>query len=206
MHSIPAEEKQVLVNILCEWKVSQITISTNVVSKKWYRLGVNVIFLQQKPGFFKKGVLITFRFCYFGVIPSCTILLFSLFFFIFLLLPNFIIFPPPTPPPRFLRIFFHSRLNRPYIHPRHNFFFNTASWIVKLYTTTTTFFPSTTTSTFLLFPSTTTTDHHISIVFTPPIVFPQTGQFGQPQAKIAKKVKKTCFFKRNVSSFIASNY
>ena len=87
---------------------------------------------------------------------------------------------------------------------------------MKLYTTTTTFFPSKTTTTFLLFPSTTTTTttttttfllfpppppppphfycflhhHHISVVFTPPIVFPQTGQFGQPQAKIAKDVKK----------------
>ena len=35
----------------CEWNVSQIGISTNVVSTKWYHLGINAIFLQQKPGF-----------------------------------------------------------------------------------------------------------------------------------------------------------
>ena len=35
----------------CEWNVSQISISTNVVSTKWYHLGINAIFLQQKPGF-----------------------------------------------------------------------------------------------------------------------------------------------------------
>ena len=35
----------------CEWNVSQIRISTNVVSTKWYHLGINAIFLQQKPGF-----------------------------------------------------------------------------------------------------------------------------------------------------------
>ena len=31
--------------------VSQISISTNVVSTKWYHLGVNAILLQQKTGF-----------------------------------------------------------------------------------------------------------------------------------------------------------
>ena len=35
----------------CEWNVSQISISTNVVSTKWYHLGINAIFLQQKLGF-----------------------------------------------------------------------------------------------------------------------------------------------------------
>ena len=29
----------------------QISISTNVLSTKWYHLGINAILLQQKPGF-----------------------------------------------------------------------------------------------------------------------------------------------------------
>ena len=41
------EEKLVSVNILREWNVSQISISTNVVSTKWHHLGINAIFLQQ---------------------------------------------------------------------------------------------------------------------------------------------------------------
>jgi len=45
------KEKLVSVNILCEWNVSEISISANVVSTKWYHLGINAIFLQQKPGF-----------------------------------------------------------------------------------------------------------------------------------------------------------
>ena len=32
-------------------KCLKISISTNVVSTKWYHLGINAIFLQQKPGF-----------------------------------------------------------------------------------------------------------------------------------------------------------
>ena len=65
-------------------------------------------------------------------------------------------------------ILFHPRPHRPYIDPpaspHSNFtlvFFNTASWIVKLYTTTTIkfllFSSSFTTTTFLLFSSTTKT-------------------------------------------------
>ena len=39
------EKKLVSVNILCELNVSQIGISTNVVSTKWYHLGINAIFV-----------------------------------------------------------------------------------------------------------------------------------------------------------------
>ena len=146
--------------------------------------------MQQKPGFFKKVYWSRFVSAILGLFPPPQFYYFPSFFFIFLLLPNFIIFPPPTPPPHFLRIFFHLRLHRPYIHPRLNFFFQHSfvniydhHYIFSLHH-----------------------HHHISIVFTPPIVFPQTGPFGQPQAKIAKMVKKACFFKRNVSDFITSYY
>ena len=36
--------------------VSQISISANVVSTKWYQLGINSIFLQQKPGFIQRCI------------------------------------------------------------------------------------------------------------------------------------------------------
>ena len=75
---------------------------------------------------------------------------------IFCLLHNYITIPPPSTPPHLFYIFFHPQIHRPHIDPTSTLdstFFNTASWIEKLYTTTTTFlfFPSTTT-TFLLFP------------------------------------------------------
>ena len=96
----------------------------------------------------------------------------------------FIIFPPPPqlyyfppPPPHLFYIFFHPQIHRPPIDPTStphrlhidplptllSTFFNTASWIVKLYTTTTT--------TFLLFSLHHHHHHHrhhISIVFPPP--------------------------------------
>ena len=34
-------------------KCLKISISTNVVSTKWYHLGINAIFLQQRPGFIR---------------------------------------------------------------------------------------------------------------------------------------------------------
>ena len=59
------------------------------------------------------------------------------------LLHNFIIFPPPPPPSHLNYIFFHPQIHRPHIDPASTLdsfpFFNTASWIVKLYTTTTIF-------------------------------------------------------------------
>ena len=55
------EEKLVSVKILCEWNVSQISISTNVVSTKWYRLGINAIFLATEARINLKGVLIAFH-------------------------------------------------------------------------------------------------------------------------------------------------
>ena len=98
----------------------------------------------------------------------------------------FIIFPPPPqlyyfppPPPHLFYIFFHPQIHRPPIDPTStphrphidplptllSTFFNTASWIVKLYTTTTN------TTTFLLFSLHHHHHHHrhhISIVFPPP--------------------------------------
>ena len=82
------------------------------------------------------------------------------FFFLFLLLLNLIIFPPP------LHFFLYSSLHLhydpigPFIDPTSTlhsffFFFNTASWIVKLYTT----------PILLLF---SLHHNHISIVLTPP--------------------------------------
>ena len=82
------------------------------------------------------------------------------FFFLFLLLLNLIILPPP------LHFFLYSSLHLhydpigPFIDPTSTlhsffFFFNTASWIVKLYTT----------PILLLF---SLHHNHISIVLTPP--------------------------------------
>ena len=103
--------------------------------------------------------------------PPLQFLLFSLL--------NVIYPPPPPPPPHLLYIFFHPQIHRLPIYPTSTphrpytqLFFNTASWIVKLYTTTAT--------TFLLFSSTTTAtatfvlfslQHHISIVFSTPSHF-----------------------------------
>ena len=46
----------------CEWNVSQIGISTNVVSTKWYHLGINAILFAAETRIYLKGVLITFHF------------------------------------------------------------------------------------------------------------------------------------------------
>ena len=96
-------------------------------------------------------------------IPFSTILLFSLpnVFIpsstIFIIFPPQCFYSPPSPPPPHLfYIFFHPQIHRPPIDPTStphrphidptstldSTFFNTARWIVKLYTTTTTFFPS----------------------------------------------------------------
>ena len=74
-------------------------------------------------------------------------------------LHNFIIFPPSHPPPHF---FIHFSPNKyidlisTYMDPTSTLFFNTASWIVKLYIST---------STFPLFSH---HHHQISIVSPPP--------------------------------------
>ena len=88
------------------------------------------------------------------------------------------LFPPPSTPPRFyiyIYIFFHPHIHRHHIDPRINFLFNTASWIVELYTITTTFLFSatiTTTTTFLSIVSLHNHHHHhIPTVFTSPTIF-----------------------------------
>ena len=90
--------------------------------------------------------------------------------FSFSLLNNFIIFPlqcflfpSSTSTSSFILYIFPSTNTRPPIDPTstpHSTFFNTASWILKLYTTTTT--------TFLLFSLHHHHHHHISIAFPPP--------------------------------------
>ena len=50
------EEKLVSVNILCEWNVSQISISTNLVSTKWYHLRINAIFCNRSQDLFKRCI------------------------------------------------------------------------------------------------------------------------------------------------------
>ena len=46
----------------CEWNVSQIGISTNVVSTKWYHLGIKCNFFVTETRIYLKGELITFHF------------------------------------------------------------------------------------------------------------------------------------------------
>ena len=134
-----------------------------------------------------------------------------LLIFLFLLFPSSsssFLFPPPSTPPRFYIyiFFFHPQIHRHHIDPRLNFFFNTASWIVELYTTTTTFLflaTITTTTTFLSIVSLHNHHHHhIPTVFTSPIIFladrlfrrtdrPKAGQKGQKsQTQITCRLEK----------------
>ena len=153
----------------------------------WYPrngiLGVNAIFCNRSQGFLKRCIDNASSLLFWGYSLLHNFIIFPpYFFFIFLLLPNFIILPPPIPPPHFLCIFFHSRLHRPYINPRLNLFFQHS------FVNSETIYDH-----HHIFSLQDLHHHHISVVFTPPIVFPQTGQFGQPQAKIAKNVKKGLF-------------
>ena len=112
----------------------------------------------------------------------------STIFIIFPPPPQFYCFPSSTSTSSFILYIFPSTNTstsyRPYNHPTSTLlstFFNTASWIVKLYTTTTTTFllfslhhhhTITTATTFLLFSLHRHNHHfhchHISIVFPPP--------------------------------------
>ena len=89
--------------------------------------------------------------------------------------------------------FFHPQIHRHHIDPRLNFFFNTASWIVELYTTTTTFlFPATiTTTTFLLIVSLHNHHHHhIPTVFTSSIFLADRLFRRTDRPKAGQKAKK----------------
>ena len=93
----------------------------------------------------------------------------------------------------YIYFFFHPQIHRHHIDPRLNFFFNTASWIVELYTTTTTFlFPATiTTTTFLLIVSLHNHHHHhIPTVFTSSIFLADRLFRRTDRPKAGQKAKK----------------